>query len=59
MRAPQPAHYGRGQEMLAHAQRDAQTLPALAAVLAPWEQFMEMVREDLWMPWPAEAGRRT
>ena len=51
-------YYRRAEPMLAHAQRDAQLLPALAAVLAPWGQFMAMVREDLQAGWPARPGAR-
>src|SRR5689334_12771363 len=46
-------HYRRGEEMIAHAQRDAPQMPALAAVLAPYGEFMEAVREDLRAAWPA------
>jgi AcrR family transcriptional regulator len=44
-------HYRRGEEMIANAQRDAPQLPALAAVLAPYGQFIEAVREDLEAAW--------
>jgi AcrR family transcriptional regulator len=44
-------HYRRGEEMIANAQRDAPQLPALAAVLAPYGQIMEAVREDLQAAW--------
>ena len=37
--------------MIANAQRDAPQLPALAAVLAPYGQFMDAVREDLEGAW--------
>jgi AcrR family transcriptional regulator len=51
-------YYRSGEGMLAHAQRDAQSLPALAAVLAPWGQFLAMVREDLQAAWPATPRAR-
>ena len=51
-------HYRRGEEMIANAQRDAPQLPALAAVLAPYGQLFESVREDLQAPWPARDGPR-
>jgi hypothetical protein len=38
--------------MIANAQRDAPQLPALAAVLAPYGQIMDAVREDLQAAWP-------
>ena len=44
--------------MIAHAQRDAPQLPALAAVLAPYGQFIEGVREDLQAAWPASDDAR-
>ena len=51
-------HYRRGEEMIANAQRDAPQLPALAAVLAPYGQFMEAVREDLETAWSAREDAR-
>jgi AcrR family transcriptional regulator len=51
-------HYRRGEDMIAHAQRDAPQLPALAAVLAPYGQFMEGVREDLQAAWPVSDDAR-
>ena len=44
-------HYRRGEAMIANAQRDAPQLPALAAVLAPYGQFMEAARDDLEAAW--------
>ena len=44
-------YYRRGEDVIAKAQRDAPALPALAAVLAPWGRFVEMVREDLRAAW--------
>jgi AcrR family transcriptional regulator len=52
------AYYRRGEDMIAHAQRDAPQLPALATVLAPWGRFVEAVREDLQAAWPARDGGR-
>jgi hypothetical protein len=43
--------------MLGKARRDAPELPALAAVLAPFDRFLESVREDLQAAWPAGGGR--
>jgi AcrR family transcriptional regulator len=51
-------YYRRGENMLVNAQRDAPTLPALAAVLAPWGRFVEMVREDLQAAWAVGDGSR-
>ena len=53
-------YYGRAEEMLVHAVRDAPQLPALAAALTPWEEFVGRVREELLEGWgaagPARAG---
>src|SRR3954466_3756799 len=43
--------------MLGNARRDAPELPALAAVLAPFDRFLEAVREDLQAAWPVSGGR--
>ena len=51
-------YYRRGEDVIAKAQRDAQALPALAAVLAPWGRFVEMVREDLEAAWPVDGAAR-
>jgi AcrR family transcriptional regulator len=51
-------YYRRGENMLANANRDAAELPALAAVLAPWGRFVEMVREDLRAAWAVGDGSR-
>ena len=51
-------HYRRGEDMIAHAQRDAPQLPALADVLAPYGQFMEGVRGDLQAAWPVSDDTR-
>jgi len=51
-------HYRRGEDMIAHAQRDAPQLPALAEVLAPYGQFMEGVREDLQAAWSVSDDAR-
>jgi AcrR family transcriptional regulator len=48
-------YYGRAEEMLVHAARDVPQLPALAAVLTPWEEFVGRVREELLERWE-EAG---
>lgn len=47
-------YYRRGENLLAKAQRDAPELPALAALLAPWDRLVEMVREDLQTAWRAD-----
>jgi AcrR family transcriptional regulator len=44
-------YYRRGEDMLAHVLRDARQLPALAAVLAPWESFVGAVRDGLLEGW--------
>ncbi|MFL5517467.1 MAG: TetR/AcrR family transcriptional regulator, partial [Gemmatimonadales bacterium] len=51
------SYYRRAQGMLGKARRDAPELPALAAVLAPFDRFLEAVREDLQAAWPASGGR--
>jgi AcrR family transcriptional regulator len=45
------AYYRRGEDMLAHVTRDAPKLPALAAVLAPWLEFVGVTREALLEGW--------
>src|SRR3954453_9628556 len=50
-------YYRRAEGMLGKARRDAPELPALAAVLAPFDRFLEAVREDLQSAWPV-SGRR-
>lgn len=52
-------YYRRGGSMLANARRDAPELPALAAVLAPFDRFVEATREDLQAAWPARGRART
>jgi AcrR family transcriptional regulator len=50
-------YYRRAEDMLGNARRDAPELPALAAVLAPFDRFLEAVREDLQAAWPVSGGR--
>lgn len=62
LRAALLAFYGfyrRGGDMLANARRDAPDLPALAAVLAPFDHFVEATREDLRAAWPVRGRART
>src|SRR5919107_6056420 len=40
-------YYRRGEDMLAHVHRDLPELPALAAVMAPWDAFLGAVRDGL------------
>lgn len=51
-------YYRRAEDMLINARRDAPELPALAALLAPFERFVEAVREDLQKPWRARGHAR-
>ena len=51
-------YYRRGEAHFVKARRDAAELPALAAVLAPFDRFVETVREDLQARWPAGEGAR-
>jgi AcrR family transcriptional regulator len=61
LRAALVAFYGfyrRGENMIEKAERDAAELPALAAVMAPRDQFIAAVREDLVAAWPAQGRAR-
>ena len=49
-------YFGRGEDMLVHVLRDAPQLPALAAVLAPWDEFVGAVRDDLLERWGEAPG---
>ena len=51
-------YYRRAEDVLAHAVRDMQQLPALAAVLKPWGEFVGRVREDLLGQWQAKGPAR-
>lgn len=51
-------YYRRGEDMLAHVHRDAPQLPALAAILAPWEAFVDAVRSGLLEGWVAPGPAR-
>jgi AcrR family transcriptional regulator len=44
-------YYRRSEDVLTHAARDVPQLPALAAVLSPWEDFVARLREDLMEGW--------
>jgi AcrR family transcriptional regulator len=52
-------YYRRGEPMLANARRDAPALPALAAVLAPFEAFVGHVRDELLEGWGVRTAART
>jgi AcrR family transcriptional regulator len=51
-------YYGRAEDVLTHAARDVPQLPALAAVLSPWEEFVGRVREDLLERWGVQEPAR-
>ena len=51
-------YYGRAEEMLVQVHRDLPQLPALAAVLSPWDEFVAGVREDLLEGWEAAGPAR-
>jgi AcrR family transcriptional regulator len=51
-------YYRRAEEMLVHAVRDVPQLPALAAVLTPWQEFVGRVREELLEGWEAGGPAR-
>jgi AcrR family transcriptional regulator len=44
-------YYRRAEDVLTHAVRDVPQLPALAAVLSPWGEFVGRLREDLVERW--------
>jgi AcrR family transcriptional regulator len=44
-------YYRRAEEMLVQVHRDLPQLPALAAVLSPWDEFVASVREDMLEGW--------
>lgn len=53
-------YYRRAEDVLSHAARDVAQLPALAAVLSPWQEFVSRVREQLLQGWEVSgpaAGR--
>ena len=47
-------YYRRAEEMLVHVHRDLPELPALAAVLSPWDEFVGRVREELLEGWEVQ-----
>jgi AcrR family transcriptional regulator len=51
-------YYRRAEEMLVQAARDVPRLPALAAVLTPWEEFVRGVREELLEGWGTKRAAR-
>ena len=51
-------YYRRAEEMLVQVHRDVPQLPALAAVLSPWDDFVAGVREDMLAGWKAVGPRR-
>jgi len=51
-------YYRRGEPMIANALRDAPGLPALAAVLTPFERFVHQVHEGLVRGWAARGSAR-
>jgi AcrR family transcriptional regulator len=51
-------YYRRAEDMLAHVHRDVPQLPALAAVMAPWDAFVGAVRDGLLEGWAAPGPAR-
>ena len=51
-------YYRRAEDVLTHAIRDVPQLPALAAVLSPWEKFVGGVRKELLERWEARGPER-
>ena len=47
-------YYRRAEEMLVQVHRDMPQLPALAAVLSPWDEFVGRVREELLEGWQVQ-----
>ena len=50
-------YYRRAEEMLVQVHRDMPQLPALAAVLSPWDEFVGRVREELLEGWEVQPMR--
>jgi AcrR family transcriptional regulator len=51
-------YYRRAEDVLIHAVRDVPQLPALAAVLSPWGEFVGRAREQLVEGWDAPKPAR-
>ena len=51
-------YYRRAEDVLTHAARDVPQLPALAAVLTPWEDFVGRVRDGLLEGWEVPGSAR-
>jgi AcrR family transcriptional regulator len=51
-------YYRRSEDVLTHAVRDLPRLPALAAVLSPWDEFVARLREQLLEGWKARGVAR-
>ena len=51
-------YYRRAEDMLTQVHRDVPQLPALAAVMAPWDAFVDAVRDGLLEGWRARAAAR-
>ena len=51
-------YYRRAEDVLTHAARDVPQLPALAAVLSSWDEFVAQVREGLLDGWEVQGPAR-
>ncbi|HYF40775.1 MAG TPA: hypothetical protein VD930_13855, partial [Gemmatimonadales bacterium] len=51
-------YYRRAEDVLTHAVRDVPELPALAAVLSPWEEFVGQVQQELLERWQVSRRAR-
>src|SRR5512133_411586 len=51
-------YYRRAEDVLTHAVRDRPQLPALAAVLSAWDEFVARLREELLQGWKARGVAR-
>jgi AcrR family transcriptional regulator len=52
-------YYRRAEEMLVQVQRDLPQLPALAAVLSPWDEFVAGVGDSMLAGWETAGPQRT
>ncbi|HMA01510.1 MAG: TetR/AcrR family transcriptional regulator, partial [Gemmatimonas sp.] len=52
------AYYERGEDMLSHVMQDAPRIPALAAVVRPWGEFVDAVRAALVKGWGVKGHAR-
>ena len=51
-------YYRRAEDMLTHVHRDVPQLPALASVVAPWDAFVNSIRDRVLGGWAAQEPSR-